>query len=527
MDQSLNIFDRKSLLLSMIFLFIIIILAGAMALYVLTDPAIEQAMILTAVAVKISEIYPGQLDWDNLIKASREAMFSKLDRYSTYYQQSQFNELDEEMTGGYSGIGVSVINQDNGLLIMSVRENSPASEIGLLTGDIIIGADSVEFSDISPYKTVGYLRGKENSEVLVKVYRPSTEETFEIKVKRRRLPFQHIPFAGYTPDSIIYIRLLDFDSGASEDLEKALDSLIVQKEAKPIGIILDLRGNPGGLFSEAYQTADLFLDGGVFMVGTEGRSRWNNQKYYSSGKDITNGVPMAIIVDRGSASASEIVAGALQLSGRSILVGDTTFGKGLVQGFVRFPEGDGLKLTISRYYFEGPIYLNDFDSSLNDIGHGLPPDFYLNMQTTDPFIRELEMSLALQNFAVLHQDEIIIDYRADRFDDSWIYRFHEYTKKNKFTFKSLRTYMIETMKKQAVNDKSLDATISSIDSFLKKTYKEDEKLFIEYKDYIKYRILQIAFERKYGTYSAYKDVLLLHKPEIKFTTGILLGKTDE
>ena len=407
-------------------------------------------------------------------------------------------------------------------MIMSVRENGPANEVGLLSGDIVVSVDSVTLENLRTDESIRLLRGEVDSEVLVEIWRPATEELFEVAITRRKIPFMHIPFAGYTPDSLIYVRVLDFAAGATDDLEDALDSLLEKKDITPKGLILDLRGNPGGLFSEGYRTADLFLDDGVFMVGTDGRSRWNDRQYHSSGSDILNGLPMTVIVDRGTASSAEIVSGALQASGRASLVGDTTFGKGLVQGFVRFPNGDGLKLTISRYYFEGPVYLNDFDSTLNDTGHGLVPEHYYDLTQMNQLRRQLENSLLLSQFANRYQDEIVSAGNGDYPSDSLLEEFIAFACDSGFTFVSVRTFLAEEMKLLTLVEESPLAVTNYIENFIRRSQALDDMALNGDKQYIKDRLLQIAYERKYGIYQTYNRVYLNTRPEIKLASRILL-----
>ena len=407
---------------------------------------------------------------------------------------------------------------------MSVRENGPAGETGLLTGDVIIAADSVALAGISADSATSLLRGEEGTSVLARVFRPVTKDTIEVKIARRRIPLLHIPFAGYTSDSLVYIRLLDFEAGATEDVKSAFDSLINGKgnKPRPRGLILDLRGNPGGLFAEAYETADLFLEEGAFIVGTDARSRWNEREYYATGTDLTEGLPLVIIIDRGSASSAEIVAGALKQAGRAVLVGDTTFGKGLVQGFTRFPDGDGLRLTIARYYFDNDLYLNDFDSTLNDTGHGLVPDYYFPSDETHPFMRTLDYSLLLQQFANQHQDEIITAAEEGELTDDWPQRFASFAKQNDFTYASTVTRLAELLADLAEMEQSSNDTKQATKKILDLARQDDENQFRLHTDYVKMRLKQIAFERKFGAYRAYRDVIVPQRPLIRFASQVLL-----
>lgn len=517
-------FDRRSFLMSMVFSAILIMLGGGMAIYVLSDSDLKSAYMLSTAVQRIEERYAGTVDWSRLMKSARDGMFDRLDRYSDFYEPSGFEALDEEMTGGYSGIGVTIVANDEGLLIVSVRENGPSALVGLRPGDIIIGADTVSFAELRRDESTRWLRGPDGTEVLVKIKRPATGEIFETVVKRSHIPFEHIPFAGLTPDSILYIRLLDFDPGATDDLKAAIDSLMPVSGPRPKGLILDLSGNPGGLFYEAYETADVFLKKGMFMVGTNGRTRWNDREYYSSGSDLTGGLPMAVIVDRGSASSAEIVSGTLQRSGRAMLVGDTTFGKGLVQGFVRFPDGDGLKLTISRYFFDGPIYLNDFDSMLHDTGHGLVTDYYLKLPEINGFQRALENQLIMRQFVGLHLDQLLPEVESGELSGLWIDSLSDYAFKVGFEYSSVRTAQAIELRDLMKYEKSSKAALKQADQLIALSQKVDRAGFEQNQDYILSRLKQIAFESGYGNYRTYRDIIVRTRPDILQASELLLGE---
>ena len=515
------VLDRRTVVLSAIFLFLVIFLSGMTAVYVLSDKDLKQAFLFVGLTLEIENTYPGQVNWDELMNSAREAMFNELDRYSSFVEPQQFDQLDEELSGSYGGIGVSVFRHERGLMIMSVRENGPAAKVGLLTGDIIISADSISLAGLTPDIASGYLRGEEGTRVKIEVYRPVIEDTLTIEITRRRVDLLHVPFAGYTPDSNIYIRVLDFEAGTSEDIRDALDSLLKRDDIKPRGIILDLKGNPGGLFREAYRTANLFLDDGLFIVGTDARSIWKEEKHYSFGEDMTGGLPLAVIVDGGSASSAEIVSGALQQLGRAILVGDTTFGKGLVQGFTRFPDGSGLRLTISRYYLEGDKYLNQFDTALNEIGSGLEPDYYLKFTEQELFPRVLENSLFLQRFANLHQDEIIEQGENFELDDTWVERFKTYADEEGFVYTSNATELAELMVELSYFEGQPQKVQKAARDILAIARNNDLKKFDEYRSHIKMRLRQLAVERKYGTYRAYAAVIIKSRPDIQIASRLL------
>jgi len=515
---------RFSIALSALFLFVTVLLCGTTGVYVMSDRDLHQALSFARVAQEIDLIYPGQVNWDNLFDDAMDGMIGRLDRFSNYHEPSQFGRIREDMSGSYTGIGVSVVQHQRGLLIMSVREDGPAAGAGLLSGDIIVGVDSTQLSGLGIESSTGLLRGPEDTKIQLSIFRPAESDTLQIEVTRRRIEFIRVPYAGFTADSMIYVRLLDFDAGASDAVERVLDSLLNEKGVTPQGIILDLRGNPGGLFNEAYETANLFLDDGQFIVGTKGRSRWNEEKHFSSGEDITGGLPMAVLVDNGSASSSEIAAGALKQLGRAVLVGDTTFGKGLVQGFTRFLDGSALRLTISRYYLEGNVFLNEFDSTLNDTGHGLPPDYVVDFVERESFPRALDYSLLLNRFANLHTDEIVA--ASDRFslDDTWVEQFEAFASEEEFDYASPMRRAAESLYNIAQLESRSPATVAAAERLLTEARRQEEDRFAKYGKYIKMRLKQIALERKFGTREAYARAIVPDRDDIRFAAEVLKAK---
>jgi carboxyl-terminal processing protease len=290
---------------------------------------------------------------------------------------------------------------------------------------------------------------------------------------------------------------------------------------EPTGVILDLRGNPGGLFVEAYKTANLFLEGGQFIVGTDGRSRWSEETHSSSGGDITGGLPLAVLVDRGSASSAEIVAGSLRQLGRAFLVGDTTFGKGLVQGYHSLLDGSAVRLTISRYYLADSLYLNEFDSALVDTGHGLVPDHWLRFPQRDGFVRALERSLLLNRFAHEHTDEIAATADLFELDDSWVRRFEVYARAEGFEYHSATTDRTREMVDLVVEGDVSREFRRAAERMLSQSIEHDDARFAEYGDYIKRRLRQIALERKFGSFVAYERAIVPAREDIRLAAALL------
>jgi carboxyl-terminal processing protease len=300
--------------------------------------------------------------------------------------------------------------------------------------------------------------------------------------------------------------------------------MLINNEKPPDGIILDLRGNPGGRVYEAYLTANLFLNEGLLIVGTTGRSRWSDQRSYSTGEDLTGGLPMVVMVDDESASAAEIVAGALHQQGRAALVGDTTFGKGLVQGYSGFQDGSGIRLTISRYYLEGGLYLNEFDSTLHEIGSGLTPDHYYQFEEEREFIRYLGNSFLLYDFAAIYNDSLIAEAANGTINARWLNRFADFCGKDGFVYNSAITERAKYLMDLAVEQKANKKITAAAHDLLLDAERGDMNQFLEHGEYIKRRLLELAWERKFGAFASWSQINLPRNADIKYAASVMETK---
>ncbi len=519
--------NRREFITSAFLIVILVFLSGGMGAYVLSDPGIRDANMLAKSIETIQTAYIEDIPTHKLIESAKIGMFESLDRYSSYVSNDALDRMEEELSGEYAGIGVTITWHEMGLLVMSVREDGPSYKVGLLPGDIIIKADTTMLTGLRISESGNILRGDEGTDVQISVYHPMTKDTIEVIITRAKMSLIHVPYAGLTLDSMLYIRLWDFEFGASDQVQAAIDSLFINSQLKPKGLIMDLRGNPGGLFREAYEVANLFLEDGEFIVGTDARSLWNEVEIKADKEDITNGLPMAIMVDRGSASSSEIVAGALQQAGRAFLVGDTTFGKGLVQGYVTFPDGDGLRLTISRYYFDNNVFINEFDSTLIETGSGLVPDYYYQQIRRDNYIRTLENSFLLQSYSIENNEEIINSTYEQLQSDKSINRFEEFLKQNEFYYSSSTTLEIEQILFDAKIENYSNKTINLLDNFIDQSMNIDNKLIYEMSDFIAMRLMQIAWQREFGTFQSYRDVTIKYSDDIKYAANLLKQNLEE
>lgn len=300
-------------------------------------------------------------DMQQVTYAAIHGMLSTLeDEYTAFIEPTVAAILDEDATGEFEGIGAFVDMDEMGRLeIVDTFEGGPAEEAGLLAGDRVLEVDSTSIVGSTLYEAIGLIRGPAGSEVTLLIEREDVPETFEVTVTRARLDIP-ITTVEMRNDGIGYIRLHEFSATASERLQEGLEELLAHE---PQGIILDLRQNPGGWLEQAIQVGDLFLDDGVIAI--ERFSDGNEESFEAHPGDVGEDIPLVVLVNGGSASASEIVAGALQDRGRAILIGESTFGKGSVQRPITLSDGSELRVTIALWFTPNDQVIH---------GQGLSPD---------------------------------------------------------------------------------------------------------------------------------------------------------
>jgi len=289
------------------------------------------------------------------------------DPYSEYLDLDEMKSLIEQTSGEYSGIGIYVsISEDNKILVISPIEDTPAEKAGIKTGDKIIKVNGTEFTGEEMSEAVKVMKGKPGTEVTITVQRerPSGEsKVFDLTIERANIKIETVKH-GVLENNIGYIRITTFDEPTDEDFEKALDELIKEKEVE--ALVLDLRFNPGGLLDSVVEIADELLGKTVI---TYTQTKDGEREYYNSGNSMVD-IPLVVLINEGSASASEILAGAIKDTERGVLVGEKSFGKGIVQRIIPLEDGSGFKLTVSEYFTP---------DNLNIHGIGIEPDVTIEL----------------------------------------------------------------------------------------------------------------------------------------------------
>jgi carboxyl-terminal processing protease len=324
------------------------------------DPANDlpwtDARTLADVIERVKKDYVNPVDDHQLLQAAVRGMVASLDPYSAYLDGDDYDEIKISSSGEYSGVGIEVSMEDDQVVVVAPLEGSPAAAAGIRSGDVIVTIDGVPVNTSTLSDTIAHMRGKEGSTVRIGIARDGAAEPLQFVVKRQRV-LLHSVRSDLPEPNYGYVRIAQFSEGTGAELEAALKALRKRNGAPLQGLVLDLRDNPGGVLEAAVAVADEFLDGGV-IVTAKGRTADANFEMDATAGDALSGAPIVVLVNGGSASAAEIVAGALKDDHRATLMGRTTFGKGSVQTVEALSDDTALKLTTSLYYTPSGVSIN-------------------------------------------------------------------------------------------------------------------------------------------------------------------------
>jgi len=310
------------------------------------EQAWEQTRLFAEVLERVKRDYVEPLDDAELLESAIRGMVSDLDPHSQYLDAAEYRDIRISTTGSYTGIGIEIDEVDGKVMVVAPIAGSPAARSGIRSGDQVVAVNGTSLDSGNLQETIERLRGNAGSKVTISVLRGDQLIDHEMRRQIIRMSSVHREFLA---PAYGYVRISQFNENTAREVSRAVDELQEVSAGMLDGLVLDLRNNPGGVLDAAVNVADLFLDSGI-IVTAEGRSVDSRFKRSAHRGDILDGASMVVLVNHGSASASEIVAGALQDHNRALIVGSTTFGKGLVQTVVPLSKGRAIKLTTSRYY---------------------------------------------------------------------------------------------------------------------------------------------------------------------------------
>ena len=310
------------------------------------DKLYEKIDLFAEVLEKIQNEYVEEVDQAEIIDFAINGALQSLDPFSAYMNPKVFEESQSETSGEFGGLGIEVSMESGVIIVIAPIDDTPASKAGIKAGDYIVKINGEQVQGKTLMEAVNLMRGPEGTSIEITVRRKGLRKAKIFKITREIIEIKSV-ISKIVDNKVGYLRLRAFNKNSSSQLKKEISK--IEKNKKLVGYILDLRNNPGGLLSQAVIISDFFLNDGE-IVSTKGRKKRENRKFFAKKGDKIDGKPLIVLINNGSASASEIVAGALQDQKRAILLGETTFGKGSVQSIIPLKNRGAIRLTISKYY---------------------------------------------------------------------------------------------------------------------------------------------------------------------------------
>ncbi len=455
---------------------------------------------------EITANYVDEIDPEKFMEAGIDGMLGTLDPYTVYIDKEDGDEVDLLTNGKYGGIGITIGVRDGSMRIISVMDGYSAQRQGILPGDVLLEVGGVPVATKKPDEVRNLTRGEPGTEVTVKVQRDDESTPLEFVLVRQEIQVKNVTYADYVDQGIGYIRLERFSRRASEEVRQSIKDLKLKGNLK--ALVLDLRGNPGGLLDAAVEVAGKFLPRGSMIVSTKGRSQETDKKYYSTEEPILPTAPVIVLTDRGSASASEIVSGALQDLDRAVVVGTRTFGKGLVQTILPLDYGAQLKITTARYYTPSGRCIQEIDYMHKDkngvfavtpdslrkefktthgrkvFEHGgISPDSLVKDVEEGPMVRELQRRSLFFKFV----NKYVSDHKTTAFSgvtNDIMNAFRAYLDEIKFDYQEDSETRVKELREAAEKTHYSKDVLSDIDHLLGTFKKEKGHGFDRYSDHI-------------------------------------------
>ncbi len=492
----------------------------------------------------VDEINPG-----DLMKTGIDAMLETLDPFTNYIPESQIEDYKMLTTGQYGGIGALIHRQGDYVVISEPYEGFPAHKSGLKAGDKILKVDGKSVKGKSTDDMSKILKGEPGTTIEMVIEREGTPDSFIIKLQRENIKIDNIPYYGMLNDHIGYIKLSGFTPNAGRQVKNAFLDLKENNEMK--GLVIDLRGNGGGLLNEAVNIVNIFEEKGELVVNTKGKVSQRNKSYYTTTKPVDTEIPLVFLVDKRSASASEIVSGAMQDMDRGVILGQRTYGKGLVQNVLPLSYNSKVKVTVAKYYIPSGRCIQAIDYSHKDDdgyaqkipdslisefetkngrkvydGGGIEPDIYIEQEKFSPIAFALFTKFIIFDYAnkFNRENPEILPPKDFEITDE-IYRdFENYVNERDFDYTTSSEKTLKKLKEIAEKENYL-SNIEDEFSALEEKLIHDKKADLEkHKDEIK-EILKIEIVSRYFYQKGKVEASLATDPEIKKAIEILEEET--
>lgn len=503
-----------------------------------------------AVAFNVNRDYVDSINPEDLVRAGIEGMMKTLDPFSTLQDVKAHDRLMEMTEGKYEGLGMSIAQINKVITVVSPMEGTPAYRMGIRAGDQIIQIDGKPTEGMTTEDASKLMRGQRGTSVTLKIRREGVGELLEYTIERAIIELKNVPYYGVMDGGIGYVRLSKFSKESGKELRDAISEL---KNKNIKGLILDLRSNGGGLLDEAVETANLFLNQGKLIVYTQGRSE-RKREFFAQGAPVYGEGPLAILVNEGTASGSEIVTGAVQDWDRGVIIGNTTFGKGLVQQVINMAPDYFLKLTVAKYYvpsgrcIQKPEMVKNHSSIVDEEkesdsvvvsnkeifrtesgrevygGGGIAPDIEIEREKYKPIEYNLERQSMFFDFAVSYISKHPDISKNFEVNDEIVADFKQFLKDKNFTYKSALELDLDTLRKHIQDQGKSEVFAKALESTEGLIQKEKEKDFAQSMDYIKKSIKRDILYNLYGEKAYYEEIILKADPCIRKAFEILTNK---
>jgi carboxyl-terminal processing protease len=452
---------------------------------------------------EIAVNYVDEVDPERFMRAGIDGMLKTLDPYTVFLGEKENDEIDLVTTGKYAGVGITIGLRDGIITVINPIEGFSAAKQGIQTGDRILEIDGKSVVGLSLEEVRMLVRGAPGTTVRMKIEREGESAPLEFVLIREEIPVRNVSYVGYVEDGIGYIRLERFSRTAGDDVRNAIKELRAKGELK--SLVFDLRENPGGLLDVAVEVVSKFVPESSLVVSTRGRKPESERKYYSTEKPMLPDVPLAVLVDRASASASEIVAGAIQDLDRGIIVGSRTFGKGLVQTITRLTENSSLKITSGRYYTPSGRSIQEIDylhRSKDGVftvkpdslrreyrtlhnrrvleGGGILPDSLIPEEPQSRFLQELNRKAMLFKFA--NQYAVQKKSIPDQFEvtDALLKEFETFVNDKGFAYQEEAEVKLAELKEIAARERYGASFIEGVNKLTEAVRTEKRRAFERY-----------------------------------------------
>jgi carboxyl-terminal processing protease len=455
--------------------------------------------IFTTLYKELNTFYVDETNAGDLMKKGIDEMLKSLDPYTTYIPESEIEDFRFMTTGQYGGIGAMITQRGEYVYISEPYEGYPAQKAGLMAGDKIIEINGKTAQGKTTEEVSKILKGPPNTVVTILIERQNLDKPFEVSFDREKVSVASVPYSAYVEEGIAYVRLRSFTKNCANDLKNAIEDL--QKEQEMKGLILDLRSNPGGLLNESVDIVNLFVEKGEEVVSTKGKIKSWEKSYITTKNPLDTNVPLVVLINSSSASASEIVSGAIQDLDRGVVIGQRSYGKGLVQQTRKLSYNSQLKLTVAKYYIPSGRCIQALDySSRNDDGSvgkvpdslmssfetrngrevkdggGILPDIVTSAEKYSMIIPSLLKERLFFDFATDYRfshDSISYDFV---FSDADFLAFTNYISDKDYTYETATEKSLKKLRKQAEDEDYFESLSEEYDALALKMAlnKEDD-----------------------------------------------------